>query len=68
MAVNYCWEEEFTSERSTLTYGAETLGYVEPVGGSWQVFYRGRLAAIRPDKTTAQHALSKLVLTEGDES
>ena len=53
----YCWEQELTEKRWTLTLDGAELGYVEPVGGSWQVVNGTQVIAFRPDQETAQRCL-----------
>jgi hypothetical protein len=53
----YCWEQNLTEERLTLTLDGVELGYVEPVGASWQVVNGTQVIAIRPDQETAQRCL-----------
>lgn len=55
---DFCWEEKFEDDRSTLTRGGLKIGYVEPVGGSWRVVLGDRTIAFRPDKKSAQAALT----------
>ncbi len=58
--TTFCWEEDFLSDRSTLTKdNGVKIGYVEPVGGSWQVVYGSDTIAIRPDKASAQSCLNR---------
>ena len=61
---NYCWEEDFDSDRSTLTEDGVTLGHVEPYGASWLVVRGNGTIAIRPTKASAQSALIEDVQAE----
>lgn len=55
----YCWEEDFTDDRLTLTKDGVKIGRVERVGASWKVVYGSEIIAIRPDRASAQAALNK---------
>lgn len=60
----WTWEEELTSDVVSLRDSNGTLcGRIEPVGGSWAGYLDGSLTPnfLRPDKTSAQVALVKLV-------
>ena len=50
----WCWEENFTDERCTLTKDGVKVGHVEPVGGSWRVVYGDDIVAFRPDKAACE--------------
>jgi hypothetical protein len=55
------WEEDFAGDDSAeYREDGELIGGVMRIGGSWQVTYRGKIVAMRPDKRSAQSCLSKL--------
>jgi hypothetical protein len=42
-------------------------GYIEQVGASFAVYWDGELAAIRPDRTSAEECLTKIYLFHVEE-
>ena len=54
------WENEFLSDDWELKDNDVTVATVKPLGASWEVTYKGRIVAIRPDLDSARSVASKL--------
>jgi hypothetical protein len=65
--IEFCWEDSFLDEKCELTRGRESIGFIEPCGSSWRVVYGMETIAIRPDKASAQSALTKFYLAKHGE-